>query len=444
MKKGLIILITAIILCVAAVLSCLFLFSPDNTEKEGETEAGSEGSTNPDTATETDPTKPKYSEGLEYDLNEEEQVYYVTGIGVCTDTDVNIPPEYNGLPVARIQGDAFNHCDQLKSVTIPGSVIRICDQAFYQCPSLESVYISEGVEYLESDVFRGCKKLTSITIPSSLVTIPTGGLLTNTSFMETAVPINLYYLGTLEDWGKLSLTYSVFYGNLYFEGELVEELEIPKEIAENGKYLFSQCLSVKKVTFENSTERIAEGMFSGCASLETVILPDSLKEIDYEAFRSCGSLTQITIPASLEKIGVNVFSHCALTSIKLPSTLKEIGAGAFEYCPLTEIVIPEGVTTLKATFQGCEKLTSVTLPSSLTTIDDYTFSLCKALKSISIPKSVIKIGTCAFQYCDSLDDIYYVGDYENWGKIEKADNWLAIGTSKKIILHCSDIDYPLH
>ncbi len=53
----------------------------------------------------------------------------------------------------------------LASVTIPGSVTSIGDDAFSFCPSLTSVTIPSGVTSIGVDVFEGCNSLASVTIP---------------------------------------------------------------------------------------------------------------------------------------------------------------------------------------------------------------------------------------------------------------------------------------
>lgn len=64
--------------------------------------------------------KPKYSEGLEYVVVNVNNTlgFGVSGIGTCTDTDIVIPPTYNGFPVLSLLGLG----DGPKSLTIPESV----------------------------------------------------------------------------------------------------------------------------------------------------------------------------------------------------------------------------------------------------------------------------------------------------------------------------------
>ena len=88
---------------------------------------------------------------------------------------------------------SFGFCYSLKSISIPQSVIMICDQAFYKsglefvdipggvesvyaktffgCESLKKATISEGVKFVGDDVFEGCPALETIVLPASVTKI---------------------------------------------------------------------------------------------------------------------------------------------------------------------------------------------------------------------------------------------------------------------------------
>ncbi len=70
------------------------------------------------------------TEGLKYTLSGDKTYYIVSGIGTATDTDIVIPPIYNGLPVKEIGARAFQHGWILTSIEIPDSVTSIRDRAF--------------------------------------------------------------------------------------------------------------------------------------------------------------------------------------------------------------------------------------------------------------------------------------------------------------------------
>ena len=142
----------------------------------------------------------KPSEGLEFTLNSDNVSYTVSGIGICTDTELIIPSEYNGLPVTTIGEYAFNNCSSLTSVVIPDSVTSIGYDTFYGCNSalyteyeygkyignaenpyavligltnknLSSYTIHENTRIIADYVFYGCERLAGITIPDSVTTI---------------------------------------------------------------------------------------------------------------------------------------------------------------------------------------------------------------------------------------------------------------------------------
>ena len=85
-------------------------------------------------------------------------------------TELDIPAEYNGLPVVRILDGAVSCAEYIKRVSIPGSVRDIMEDAFYKCSSLEAVELSEGLETIGCSAFAKTR-LKSIKFPKSLITL---------------------------------------------------------------------------------------------------------------------------------------------------------------------------------------------------------------------------------------------------------------------------------
>lgn len=77
-----------------------------------------------------------------------------------------------GRGLAQIGGlesrGIFSWCKKLKKVEIPGSILTVGDNAFYECKSLEKVTLGNGIIEIGSNAFAGCESLKSLLIPSSV------------------------------------------------------------------------------------------------------------------------------------------------------------------------------------------------------------------------------------------------------------------------------------
>lgn len=94
-------------------------------------------------------------------------------------SSVTIPSTINGYKVTEI-GSAFSENTNLKSVTIPNTVIRL-SSTFYECSSLSSVTIPSSVKELNSSTFGYCSSLYNISIPDSVTYI------SGSAFLESGI-----------------------------------------------------------------------------------------------------------------------------------------------------------------------------------------------------------------------------------------------------------------
>lgn len=180
---------------------------------------------------------------------------------------------YNGFPflVTSIEKDAFAHCKDLVSVTLPDGIEVIGERAFHGCPNLVSVSIPESVKSIGKGAFQFCSSLASISLPSGI-----------TSIGEKA----------------------------FYDCKSLTKIELPEGVTSIGDNAFGWCTSLEEIAIPASVSAIGEKAFYNCCSLNGISIPDAVSRIEDEAFGKCSSLTELTIPASIVSIGYGAFEYC--------------------------------------------------------------------------------------------------------------------------------------
>lgn len=100
--------------------------------------------------------------------------------------------------VECIGASAFRNTT-LKTLTIPGNVLRIEQEAFYNATLLTSVVMLEGVQYIGDGAFGTCFNLSSIVLPSTINEIG------NEAFYGCNNLSDVYYTGTEEQWNSIAI-----------------------------------------------------------------------------------------------------------------------------------------------------------------------------------------------------------------------------------------------
>ena len=196
------------------------------------------------------------SEGLAYTLSNDGTYYICSGIGTCTDTDLVIASEIDGVPVTSIGDRAFRNCTNLTSITIPDSVTSIGALAFGVCNKLTSISFGENSQLtsIGSHAFDGCANLTSIEIPDSVRII-----------------------------GEFAFS----------ECDNLTSISIPDSVTSIAGWVFYNCDKLTSISIPDSVTSIGEGSFYGCISLTSIIISDSVTSIGPEAYELFDSLSNV-------------------------------------------------------------------------------------------------------------------------------------------------------
>ena len=387
-------------------------------------------------------------DGIYYGVNRvDKTAVFVTEGNKKYQGDITIPQsvvfEGKEYKVKSIDNVAFYQCYSLNSIKLPDGLLSISQFAFYQCSALSRIEIPNSVNSIGLSAFEGCGNLSYVKLPNSI--------------------------STINDM-------------VFYKCSKLSSIIIPEGVTSIGSGVFYACSSLSSVSIPTSVVNIGDGAFNSCRELTNIEFPLSLESVGSSAFLNCSKIETITIPINLKYIGDNAFKGCSHiglvnTYIETPFTIddsvfKGISSSAklkvpkgtkskyqalsgwannfmeiieMDEAPVTnnfevdglfynvlssdrvevishqnynnykgELVIPEKVkysgkeymvTAIgNNAFSNCSGFTgSLIIPNTVTSIGNNAFSNCSGFTgSLIIPNSVVTIGAWAFSHCSGF------------------------------------------
>ncbi len=86
-------------------------------------------------------------------------------------TELVLPDSYNGMPIREIGSRAFWQCETLTSIIVPDGITSIGDYAFSGCNHLASITLPDSVISIGNNAFSRCGDLESFSIPNNVTSI---------------------------------------------------------------------------------------------------------------------------------------------------------------------------------------------------------------------------------------------------------------------------------
>lgn len=318
-----------------------------------------------------------------------------------------------GSNLIRIEADAFYN-NSLSSISLPGSLTSISEQAFKSCYNLREISIDSANENYK--VFDGALYNATLT---NLVILPIG----RSNQITLASELNAINVAIFNE-NKFSAinienneVFASFDGALYskaYETLIVgpgTKAKITLHSATNfiGYEAFYGNKNLTTIVFNEQLNTINERAFHS-SELKELNFPTSLKIIKQGAFSSSINITKITFNEGLELIGEDAFYNCeSVTKLTFPDSLLTIKSSAFRYMyNLTEVNFNDDLQTIESyAFSQNNSLKTITFNENLQSIGSWAFENNQALKSVMFGPNLTTIGSYAFYYCNVLENIMF-------------------------------------
>ena len=347
-------------------------------------------------------------------------------------------------------------------IIIPETVVKIGDEAFFNCHYLTSISIPESVTSIGKTAFNFCNRLLNVTIPKNVTSIGEGAFAGCQNMTEIKVSEDNKYFtsenGILYDKKKKVL--------IQCPEAKSGEIKIPESVTNIGEEAFEYCQNITSIIIPESVTNIGRVAFKSCENLTSVIIPQGVTQIEESTFSGCSSLSNVTIPKGVTSISNSAFYSCtSLKNITIPETVTSIDQGAFDtsvdltiFCykdsaaekyaktykfkhqyltddsdsstdtendqklPAVGKTVTSGKDSYKVTKQGTavafvktkSKSKTITIPATVkvgnttykvTSIAANALKGNKKLTKVTIGKNVTSIGKGAFQNCTALTKI---------------------------------------
>jgi hypothetical protein len=300
-------------------------------------------------------------------------------------TNVKVPTDESYFLWDTLSDGTLRICDNYNKSSFPENTIIPCRiqgklvtsigcEGFMDscCNNIKSIILPQSLIKIEDFAFEGCKSLQTINIPYNTTNLSEGFL--------SICDCNLESISVDND-------------NTAYQS--IDNCLLSKD----GTNLIAGC---KNSTIPNSVTSIGGWAFNGCSSLTSITIPSGVTSIGYSAFGNCYALAEVYDLSSL-----NITAGSSGNGrVGQYAKIVRSDSGESYIKDINNIRYYVNGTDNIALCVDNRTTTDISLNSDTTIINQYAFQNCSSLTSITIPSAVRNIGTKAFESCNSLAEVY--------------------------------------
>lgn len=325
--------------------------------------------------------------------------------------DINLPYD-----TRYIYENAFKDCTQLIGIRIPDRVLKIEENAFYNCKKLGFVYFGNPLAFLqtiEKQAFALCNSLTSINFPKSLTYLGEAVLGGCIRLERLTLP----FVGSTPNptSASASTLFTWIFGNISNQEGEYSMASIRQEYGSSSySYSFNRIpAKIQEVNILGG--KILYGAFSGFSGTIPNVNIDTFtltKDVDVRS-NLTGGLRPKYLTTPFECL--SRFDMTDVLELTLTTPGETFSLNGSKYYSIQKLSFA-GIKTITHSNYYVSTLTNVALPNDLEEIGNNVFRTSTGLESLILPKSIKKIGSNAFEATTAL---YYLGTEVEWNQVTK-------------------------
>ena len=272
-----------------------------------------------------------------------------------------------GKGIKKLGNNIFRGCTNLSHVKIPRSITTFGSRVFADCPKLTKVGVglTEGIELenniteIPASICAGCTNITEITIPDTVIRIGQAAFY-SCNITEIVFPNSLEEIAGDNN-------------GAFANCQRLENITFGSGIKKLGSNIFRGCINLSHIKVPSSITNFKYNVFADCPKLtkvgvgltEGIELESNITEIPALMFYGCTNITEVAIPDTVINIGQAAFYKCNITDIRIPDSVENLfgyTSGVFQGCEnLENVELGRNVSRLGyRTFYNCSKLQSIT------------------------------------------------------------------------------------
>lgn len=201
--------------------------------------------------------------------------------------------------------------ERIKEYTVADGTQVICDNAFEGCDNIRTIHLPTSLKVIGEMAFDGCEHLSHISLPQGLLAIGKSAWANCESLRAVSIPssvriigANPFYRSGIERIEIQSPQFILENGCLIdtADGRLLavlngaDEFSVPAAVRIIGEDAFHELHEIKRIVVPHGVEAIEKFAIVGCKNLQSIHLPHSLQAIDAGAVSFCLKLEEIVMP----------------------------------------------------------------------------------------------------------------------------------------------------